>query len=122
MAQTLFVLTRLGLVLRAHACLTSLTCDRIVSLAARVLLQNSCVCVSFAAQDIIADGVVSLALTEFNTTFVMHNEDHTLGNALRMMLNQNPKVRMLTRAHTHERETQTDRQTDGQTSSCRAHV
>ena len=29
---------------------------------------------------------------EFNTTFVMHNEDHTLGNALRMMLNQNPKV------------------------------
>lgn len=30
---------------------------------------------------------------EFNTTFVMYNEDHTLGNALRMMLNQNPKVR-----------------------------
>ena len=31
--------------------------------------------------------------TEFNTTFVMYDEDHTLGNALRMMLNQNPKVR-----------------------------
>merc|ERR1719329_798177 len=30
--------------------------------------------------------------TEFNTTFVMYDEDHTLGNTLRMMLNQNPKV------------------------------
>jgi len=33
-----------------------------------------------------------MSRTEHNTTFVMHNEDHTLGNALRMMLNQNPKV------------------------------
>ena len=30
---------------------------------------------------------------EFNTTFVMYDEDHTLGNTLRMMLNQKPKVR-----------------------------
>mmetsp|Transcript_25907 Transcript_25907/g.40558 ORF Transcript_25907/g.40558 Transcript_25907/m.40558 type:complete len:118 (+) Transcript_25907:92-445(+) len=30
--------------------------------------------------------------TEFSTTFVMRDEDHTLGNALRMMLNNNPNV------------------------------
>mmetsp|Transcript_50512 Transcript_50512/g.120181 ORF Transcript_50512/g.120181 Transcript_50512/m.120181 type:complete len:118 (-) Transcript_50512:104-457(-) len=30
--------------------------------------------------------------TEFSTTFVMRDEDHTLGNTLRMVLNNNPKV------------------------------
>mmetsp|Transcript_34120 Transcript_34120/g.70488 ORF Transcript_34120/g.70488 Transcript_34120/m.70488 type:complete len:116 (+) Transcript_34120:95-442(+) len=30
--------------------------------------------------------------TEFSTTFVMRDEDHTLGNTLRVVLNQNPKV------------------------------
>ena len=45
-------------------------------------------------------GSVSLcdfSFAEFNTTFIMHNEDHTLGNALRMMLNQNPKVCVMQR-------------------------
>ena len=30
--------------------------------------------------------------TEFSTTFVMRDEDHTLGNAIRFALNQNPDV------------------------------
>ena len=46
---------------------------------------------------------VVLHLSEFNTTFVMHNEDHTLGNALRMMLNQNPKVALAQAPVTHAR-------------------
>mmetsp|Transcript_29464 Transcript_29464/g.68882 ORF Transcript_29464/g.68882 Transcript_29464/m.68882 type:complete len:117 (-) Transcript_29464:58-408(-) len=30
--------------------------------------------------------------TEFSTTFVLSEEDHTIGNSLRYMLNQNPNV------------------------------
>eukprot|EP00285_Hemiselmis_virescens_P017850 CAMPEP_0173379514 /NCGR_PEP_ID=MMETSP1356-20130122/2428_1 /TAXON_ID=77927 ORGANISM="Hemiselmis virescens, Strain PCC157" /NCGR_SAMPLE_ID=MMETSP1356 /ASSEMBLY_ACC=CAM_ASM_000847 /LENGTH=116 /DNA_ID=CAMNT_0014332859 /DNA_START=42 /DNA_END=392 /DNA_ORIENTATION=+ len=30
--------------------------------------------------------------TEFSTTFVLSDEDHTMGNSLRYMLNQNPNV------------------------------
>jgi hypothetical protein len=47
--------------------------------------------VPHAADPALVDSARALR-AEFNTTFVMHNEDHTLGNALRMMLNQNPKV------------------------------